>query len=491
MKIHPLRTATIALMFAAGIAPAQAVMLNPHGMGQALIYPYYTVNRGLDTLISIDNDSNVGKLVKLRFMEGYNGRTVLDFNVYLGAHDGWIGALSSDGSVAGGARLVSNDRSCTSPDLGSPAAFSTAQFDGSSVAFPADGGPTTAARTREGHFEVIAIGDIRAQSATAAALHEFRCDQIPADPASDLVVPTPTLFGHATIIDVGNGLFYGYNATALSGFTDRVLSANGSGPTLADANSAASATPAGAIAAVTGDDGATVMLDYARGIDAVTAVFMVAAVVNEFNVMSALGAQTDWVMTFPTKRFYVDKQIYPQQPTQPFSGAYTDPDTSSVQARYQNTPLDHDALILPPRCPGTPDDECMRAFTLNFPFETSVIDFGTADVEASRVLGSFLRPPWPPHQTIGFDEYATGTGWVRLDFVVGVEPFLKGGLRNLPSGPYAVDLVGMPVSGFMVYNIVNANAAPGKLANYGGAFPHRAHAPCVVNPGTDCPVSPR
>jgi hypothetical protein len=26
----------------------------------------------------------------------------------------------------------------------------------------------------------------------------------------------------------------------------------------------------------------------------------------------------------------------------------------------------------------------------------------------------------------------------------------------------------------MVYNIINANAAPGRLANYGGAFAHRA-----------------
>jgi hypothetical protein len=40
-------------------------------------------------------------------------------------------------------------------------------------------------------------------------------------------------------------------------------------------------------------------------------------------------------------------------------------------------------------------------------------------------------------------------------------------------------LHGLPVTGFMAYNIVNANAAPGKLANYGGTFAHRANVSCT------------
>jgi hypothetical protein len=31
----------------------------------------------------------------------------------------------------------------------------------------------------------------------------------------------------------------------------------------------------------------------------------------------------------------------------------------------------------------------------------------------------------------------------------------------------------------MVYNIINANAQPGTLANYGGAFPHRSTISCA------------
>ena len=34
---------------------AQAVNLNPDGLGQVLIYPYYTVNAGQQTLLSLVN----------------------------------------------------------------------------------------------------------------------------------------------------------------------------------------------------------------------------------------------------------------------------------------------------------------------------------------------------------------------------------------------------------------------------------------------------
>ena len=40
---------------------------------------------------------------------------------------------------------------------------------------------------------------------------------------------------------------------------------------------------------------------------------------------------------------------------------------------------------------------------------------------------------------------------------------------------------GLPATGFMVYNIINSNAQPGKLANYSGLFPHRASLSCSGN----------
>ncbi|HST27451.1 MAG TPA: hypothetical protein VLK26_03685, partial [Rudaea sp.] len=88
-----MHTKSLAAAFIAGIAalagsanPAHAVYLNARGMGQVLLYPYYTVNAHQNTLISVANATDTGKVVHVRFREGYNGRDVLDFDVYLSAY---------------------------------------------------------------------------------------------------------------------------------------------------------------------------------------------------------------------------------------------------------------------------------------------------------------------------------------------------------------------------------------------------------------------
>ena len=100
---------------AAGIVgSAQAVNINPDGLGQVLVYPYYTVNGGNNTLLSVVNTSEDAKAVKVRFMEGQNTREVLDFNLYMSAYDVWAASISD---VAGTPTLTVNDTSCTVPYL--------------------------------------------------------------------------------------------------------------------------------------------------------------------------------------------------------------------------------------------------------------------------------------------------------------------------------------------------------------------------------------
>lgn len=461
---------------------AQAVALNPRGEGQALVFPYYTVNKGLDTLIAFDNDSPIGKLVNVRFLEGYNGRTVLDFNVWLGPHDGWLGSISSGGNADTAARLFSSDRSCSNVSLSPALAFSTAAFNGTSESSPADGGPTDASRTREGHFEVIAIGDIPAGSDTEAAVREFRCTDI--RPNAELDAPKPTLFGSGTIIDVGNGYFYGYNADALTGFTDKVLTRDAHGPTLADANSAGSANANGAIATVFDDAGNALTVDYARGVDAVTAVYMSGSITNDYNLMPGLGANTDWVITFPTKRFYFDKQLFPSEITMPFNL----PGDGDVIADSRIA-IDYDGAGITAICNGG-DQACWRMLHQQFAYETNVVAFErqfldpSTDRPDSEVLGSRLLTPWPVYPITSTSEHpGIFAGWLHLDFN---QPFNLGE-QTLASGQRAqVSLTGIPTTGFMVYNVVNANASNGKLANYGGAFAHRMSAPTCEGSGGGC-----
>ena len=95
------------LLGASSAAHAQPVSLSAEGIGQVLIYPYYTVRNGWTTLLSIvNNDSVNGKAVKVRFLEGKNGASVASFNLFMAPDDIWTGAVVPDSSDTKGARLI-------------------------------------------------------------------------------------------------------------------------------------------------------------------------------------------------------------------------------------------------------------------------------------------------------------------------------------------------------------------------------------------------
>src|SRR5258705_10776041 len=104
------RTLSVAIAAALGATalPAEAVILNPRGTGQALIYPYYTVNHQ-QTLVSVINTTAHGKALKVRFREAYDGRDVANFNVYLGPYDSWVGAIfDTTGDGTGAAAIATS-----------------------------------------------------------------------------------------------------------------------------------------------------------------------------------------------------------------------------------------------------------------------------------------------------------------------------------------------------------------------------------------------
>ena len=143
---------------AAGIAStAQAVNMNPDGLGQVLIYPYYTVNGGNVTILSVVNTTGQGKAVKVRFLEGMNSVEVLDFNLYMSEYDVWAGAIIPDGND--GAALTVTDTSCTVPTIegqdDQTQEFLTLAYAGGVLNPEGDGGPKGRDRLTEGYFEMI------------------------------------------------------------------------------------------------------------------------------------------------------------------------------------------------------------------------------------------------------------------------------------------------------------------------------------------------
>jgi len=477
MKRNSLTTAVVAgIAGVAGFAGlANAVDLNPDGLGQVLIYPYYTVNIGQDTLFSVVNTDPInGKAVKVRFLEGYNSREVLDFNLYLSPNDVWTAAVTSVGDGLG-AQVSTTDLSCTDPDLvdHSPQLFRTAAFDGTGPV-PADEGPQTIDRTREGYIELISMGDIDPTSELAGLV--FHVDGVPpgcssindAVAAAGIVPPTGGLFGDTDITNVATGSVYSYNADAIDGFSETPLYSPSSNlnPSLQDANNPSVAVNGVARAFVFEGGGALLTADYANGIDAVSAVFMSDAIYNEYVVGGTFAANSDWIVTFPTKRFYVDKDLYPANPLAPFVEPFHTPGESNVVVvpsifdREEQTTVTQGDFSPP-----------ISTQPNSLPFEVNVISFLTDTTAGapSGVLGSVLRPNIPPF---------AAAGWLKLDLISG-----DGGAHQLAGGltpaDVAVTLNGLPTTGYWALNVINANAQPGLLANYGALFRHRASRSCV------------
>ena len=94
-----------------GMGAAEAVNLTPEGLGQALIYPYYTVRNGANgfaynTLLSVVNTTDTAKAVKVRFLEGKNSKEVLDFNLFLSHHDVWTATIVDGGRRRASSRMT-------------------------------------------------------------------------------------------------------------------------------------------------------------------------------------------------------------------------------------------------------------------------------------------------------------------------------------------------------------------------------------------------
>lgn len=168
MKKNSLTTAIIAgVAGVAGLAGvAHAVNLNADGIGQVLLYPYYTTNGGNSTLISVVNTSDMGKAVKVRFLESLNSKEVLDFNLYLSPFDVWTANIHQNAAGVPGIRT--NDTSCIAPlrvmtEFTEFREFEFANWRPDQLGRDF-GTPGSVARNEsrklQGHLEVIEMGDL-------------------------------------------------------------------------------------------------------------------------------------------------------------------------------------------------------------------------------------------------------------------------------------------------------------------------------------------
>jgi hypothetical protein len=495
MSRHKLFAALAATGCFAATSPSAAVEVNPDGIGQVLLYPYYTVRNSstgniLNTLLTVGNTTDHVKAVRVRFREGAVGAPVAEFNLYLNAHDMWSGGVVPD--TGGGASLLTFDRSCTVPPFSSIVPpFSSLIF--SNYAYNAD--PLTASldRTREGYFEMIEMGDYgQASAAPVGSVAEgvqqvngvpLDCSRAVTDTGSESQPGTGGLFGRAILINVDDGTEFSYSATALANFnTSRSLWAafNALGPSLANVDPP--------ISVIHTADLGTIRTQWTQPIDAVSAVLIHASLSNEFVLDSATQSITDWVITMPTKYLYVHAGLVPTRLFQ--SPLSVDGACELIQSQYGA------ALLF--------DRESATSFNGNgfdaptppaaLCWATTVVSFSgvsngqlqTATLFGSKNSYAFPNPTNPVQFLPGSVQTTFQDGWMTMP-LYGIDSqysarFLIGGATMLfkPDGstetrPQAT-YYGLPVIGFAAESYTNGTLLVNGqtvLSNYGGLIGHR------------------
>lgn len=322
MKFWIRSTLSIVGLLVAG--SAAAVTMSANGSGQVLIYPYYTINAGQQSALTVSNTTDKAKAIKLMIRGGVFGRASFALNVYLGAHDTWTGTLFQwgDGAAAGPA-LLSNDVSCTVPDL--HAADLPTVPGGRHYLRPNASTLSIGAVPKEGYIVAIEMGELNGDIGTEVGTHLIDGSSVYRPPdcskpiaawqpdgiwrkdaSTDISAPTGGLSGNMTITNASEGTIFRFNATALKDFR---VAAMHTAPdaTLPDLGDALSDSGTGVASATIRVGDKVIQSDYPadRTIDAVSAVLMAQQLDTNYDYRSGIGASTAFVVSMPTKRFYV------------------------------------------------------------------------------------------------------------------------------------------------------------------------------------------
>jgi hypothetical protein len=485
---------------------AQAVNLSEDGTGMVLVYPYYTVRapgagtNPYNTYINVTNTTASAKAVKIRFREGKNSREVLDFNIFLSPVDMWTGAVIP--TAAGGAAIVTSDRSCTIPSF--TFADSTVGTVSSAVPFKSsgytgDGGGDSIDRTREGYVEIFEMATYAAGTTVATSVLHSQSTGLPAacgalteGAAGNTLIegaaPSGGLFGSLQLINPGAGASMSVNAVALDNFyslppgTNIYRTTVSAQPNMSDA---------GTTSAVKAGTNLTVTTGWAaNSANSASAVLMHDAIMNEFFQDSAALSVTDWVVTFPTKNFYVDKAAPVLPPFQrlwdPATGKSCDDVTFGVRDREERVRAGSITV------PGfSPPDAGPIINTPTLCYEANVVTFNGGAILGSKntslniettvgaAPGALASNGWA---SIIFDRFGAAAGPGKLVGGSTTQTLLASGAQTVqPSATYT----GLPVVGFNVWKYTNSALAVGGVVsnvptNYGMGVPHKSRTTIVA-----------
>jgi hypothetical protein len=435
-----LNTSIKALPLALSLLAAPAIAqqtVSEGGTGNVVLYPFYSTENNSNTYMHVVNTTAEQKAVKVRFLEAQGASVVLEFNVYLGAHDIFPVALASND--LGGTSVLTTDASCTVPELGT----ANAPYDGDQVVLDdailrsqpfvpyqfeneeSDG----ISRTLIGYAEAYEMGvvdDTVDVSDCAAVRALWNSGAWASDTSANVTGPTGGIGGSSLFIN-----------------PDLAFSANVKSVTIQDWAVAGTNyhTGPGALAPDLTDgvktavvDGVTV--DYtskANGsVLATSALLASSSIYNEVQTEDVIAAETDWVLTFPTKR-HLDGVA-------PFTKAYDGTEangaaceTLTMVRRDRNSNSSNGTGSFVPNTDGVDDKVCNTVQVLSFNSKSALVTDTNKDVAYS---------------------FQSGAATITAD-------------QALPADDNGVTVQGIPVIGFAATRIVNG------AMSYGYSVEHK------------------
>jgi hypothetical protein len=430
-----LLSAAVAASISTTVSAHQYV--NGNGTGQVLLYPFYSVLNESNTYMHIINTTDENKAIKIRYLESRNSEVVLEFNAYMPADD--ILAIAIDKDEKGGAALITADSTCTIPELGtangSYDGSQTTTFSGDTLRrqpfvpflYDDEAGDPSIERTKIGHVEVIELGVVD------SSIDLSDCDGVmklwtegiwASNVATSVTTPTGGLAGNAIFINPNKAYAMNVPVTAIDGWAKPGVNYHtGTGtlePTLDD----------GATKALVND----LIYDYTgqprAGAIAISAVLTTQSVYNEIQTEEAIAAETDWVVSAPTKRFFVNASTA----YAPYTTVYDGDEVNNTACESVNiTRYDRSAN----RSTGT----------------------GTFVPDSTGVEGKLC-------DSIGFMAFAENSALLIDDATKVSYPYGSGAARmnldnQLPADNAGKVLNGLPVIGFAATRIVNGQMSYG------------------------------
>ena len=436
-KTLALAVATTAL--ASSVASAEQSLSST---GQVLLYPMYSTQNEANTYMHVVNNTADQKAVKMRFMEGINSAVVLEFNVYLGPYDVFPVALAPNDF--GGTSVITNDATCTVPALGT----SNSPYDGTQTEL--DSGAVLRSqpfvpyqfendesgdisRTLIGHAEVIEMGVVSdtVDVADCKVVRDlWSSGAWASDTATNVTGPSGGLSGSSLFIVPSMAYSMDMEVTAVDGWakagTNYHKSPGTIKPTLEDGVSTARVND--------------LVLDYTSqtngSVLATSALLASKTVFNEVQTEDVIAAETDWVVTFPTKHYFTNGTT----PSAPFTAVYdsteaksTACETMSLTRRDRASNSSNGTGTFVPNSEGVEDKVCSAVNVLSFN--------GKSAIQSSNP------------QVISYS-FQAGSATLTTD-------------QKLPADDNGVTVQGLPVVGFAATRIANGPMS------YGYAVEHK------------------